>query len=53
MKLAYQTQTKQYYDQSHLLCVEHSFVVNKIYTSIKKTVYKKCYVTYVSIIQIE
>ena len=41
MKLAYQTQTKQYNDQSHLLCVEHGFVENKIHTSIKKTVYEK------------
>ena len=41
MKLAYQTQTKQYNDQSHLVCVEHGFVVNKINTSIKKTVHKK------------
>ena len=40
MKLAYQTQTKQYNDQSHLVCVEHGFVVNKINTSIKKTVHK-------------
>ena len=28
MKLAYQTQTKHYNDQSHLVCVEHGFVVN-------------------------
>ena len=28
---------KQYSDQSHLVCVEHGFVVNKINTSIKKT----------------
>ena len=41
MKLAYQTQTKQYNDQSHLVCVEHGFVVNKIHTSITKTVHKK------------
>ena len=43
MKLAYQTQTKQYNDQSHLVCVEHGFVVNKIvlHTLIKKTVRKK------------
>ena len=41
MKFAYQTQTKQYNDQSHLVCVEHGFVVNKIHTSIKKTVHKK------------
>ena len=42
MKLAYQTQTKQYNDQSHLVCVEHGFVVNKIvlHTLIKKTVRK-------------
>ena len=40
MKFAYQTQTKQYNDQSHLVCVEHGFVVivNKTHTSIKKTV---------------
>ena len=25
MKFAYQTQTKQYNDQSHLVCVEHGF----------------------------
>ena len=25
MKLAYQTQTKQYNEQSHLVCVEHDF----------------------------
>ena len=45
MKFAYQTQTKQYNDQSHLVCVEHGFVVNKIQTSIKETVHKKvlCY----------
>ena len=30
-----------YNDQSHLVCIEHGFVVNKINTSIKKTVYKK------------
>ena len=41
MKLAYQTQTKQYNDQSHLVCVKHGFVVNKIHTSVKKTVHKK------------
>ena len=41
MKLAYQTQTKQYNDQSHLVCIEHGFVVKKINTSIKKTVHKK------------
>ena len=41
MKLAYQIQTKQYKDQSHLVCVEYGFVVNKIHTSIKKTVHKK------------
>ena len=41
MKLAYQTQTKQYNDQSHLMCVKHGFVVNKIHTSINKTVHKK------------
>ena len=41
MKLAYQTQTKQYNDQSHLVCVEHGFVVNKMHTLIKKTVHKK------------
>ena len=41
MKLAYQTQTKQYNDQSHLMCVEHGFVVNQIHTLIKKTVRKK------------
>ena len=41
MKLAYQTQIKQYNDQSHLVCGEHGFVVNKINTSIKKTVHKK------------
>ena len=29
MKLAYQTQTKQYNDQSYLVCVEHGDVVNK------------------------
>ena len=28
-------------DQSHLVCVEHGFVVNKIHTSINKTVHKK------------
>ena len=39
MKLAYQTQTKQFNDQSHLMFVEHGFVVNKIHTSIKN---KKC-----------
>ena len=37
MKFAYKTQTKQYIDQSHLVCVEHGFVVNKIHTSIKNT----------------
>ena len=51
MKLAYQTQNKKYNDQSHLVCVEHGFVVNKIHTSIKKTVHKKsiwqCNVTHV------
>ena len=41
MELAYQTQTKQYNDQSHLGCVENEFVVNKIHSSIKETVYKK------------
>ena len=41
MKLAYQTQTKQYNDQSHSVFVEHGFLVNKIHTSIKKTVHKK------------
>ena len=41
MKLAYQTKTKQYNDQSHLVCVEHGFVVYKIPTSIKKTVHKE------------
>ena len=41
MKLAYQTQIKQYNDQSHLVCGEHGFVLNKINTSIKKTVHKK------------
>ena len=41
MKFAFQTQTKQYNDQSHLVCVEHGFVVNKTHTSIKKTVHKK------------
>ena len=42
MKLAYQTQTKRYNDQSHLMCVEHGFVVNKIRsTSIKKTLHNK------------
>ena len=35
MKLAYKTQIKQYNDQSHLVYVEHGFVVNKIHTSIK------------------
>ena len=34
MEFAYQTQTKQYNDQSHLVCVEHGFVVNKTHTSI-------------------
>ena len=42
MKLAYQTQTKQNNDQSHLECVEHVIVVNKIHTSIKKTVHVFC-----------
>ena len=41
MKLAYQTHTKQYNDQSYLVCVEHGFVVNKIHTSIKKTMHNK------------
>ena len=41
MKSAYQTQTKQYNDQSHLVCVEYGFVVNKIHTSVKKTVHEK------------
>ena len=41
MKSAYQTQTKQYNDQSHLVRVEHGFVVNKMHTLIKKTVHKK------------
>ena len=42
MKFTYQTQTKQYNDQSHLMCVKHGFVVNKIRTtSIKKTLHKK------------
>ena len=41
MKLAYQTQYKQYNDQSHLVCVEHGFVVNKIHTLIKNTVRTK------------
>ena len=41
MKLTYQTQTQQNNDQSHFVCVEHVFVVNKIHTSIKKTVHKK------------
>ena len=41
MKSAYQTQTKQYNDQSHLVGVEHVIIVNKIQTSIKKTVHKK------------
>ena len=41
MKFAYQTKTKQYNDQPHLMCVEHGFVVNKTHTSIKKTVHKK------------
>ena len=36
MKFAYQTQTKQYNDQSHLVCVEHGLVVNKTHTLIKK-----------------
>ena len=30
-----------YIDQLHLVCVEHGFVVNKINTSIKKTVHTK------------
>ena len=38
MKFAYQTQTKQYNDQSHLVSVEHGFVVNKTHTSIKKLI---------------
>ena len=38
MKLAYQTQTKQYMANRILVCVEHGFVVNKIHTSIKLTV---------------
>ena len=41
MKFAYQTKTKQYNDQSHLVCVELGFVVNKTHTSIEKTVHKK------------
>ena len=41
MKLTYQTQTKQYNYQSHLVRVEHGVVVNKMHTSIKKTVQKK------------
>ena len=41
MKLAYQTKIKQYNDQSHLVCVEHGFVVNKTHTSIMKTVHEK------------
>ena len=40
MKFAYQTQTKQCNDQSHLVCVEHGFVVNKTRTSIKRTAQK-------------
>ena len=41
MKLAYQIQTKQYNDQSHLVYVEHGFVVKNIHTSIKKTAHEK------------
>ena len=37
-EFAYQTQTKQYNDQSHLVSVEHGFVVNKTHTSIKKLI---------------
>ena len=33
--------TVQYNEQSHLVCVEHGFVVNKTHTSIKKTTLKK------------
>ena len=40
MKLAYQTQTEQYNDQSRLTCFEHSFVVNKIHTSIEDSAIK-------------
>ena len=56
MKFAYQTQTKQYNDQSHLVCVENGFVVNKTHTPIKKTVYKKrseSVMFHISIIQME
>ena len=52
MKLAYQTQIKQYNDQSHLVCVEHGFEVNKTHTFIKMTVHKKV-LLHVSIVQIE
>ena len=41
MKFANQTKTKQYNDQSRLVCVEHGYVVNKTHTSIKKTAHKK------------
>ena len=41
MKFAYQTKTKQYNDQSHLVCVEQGFVLHKTNTSVKKTAHKK------------
>ena len=34
MKFEYQTQTKQYNDQSILVCVDHGFVVNKTHALI-------------------
>ena len=53
MKLAYQTQTKQYDDQSHLVCIEHGFVLNKINTSIKKTFEFESAMWHESIIHVE
>ena len=51
MKFAYQTKTKQYNDQLHLVCVDHGFVVNQTQTlqlrrqRIKKFDLKVQYVT--------
>ena len=41
MKFAYQTQTKQYNDQSHLVCVKHGFVVKKPHARQLRTLQKK------------
>ena len=49
--------TKQYNDQSYLVCVEHGFIVNKTHTSFKKTVHKKIrsesVILHISIFQME